>query len=177
MQVAARQQTQHGSGLVDADKGFLVAMAVEPHLNLLVPELLWRDVAFGHFAHDELIEEQTVFGKLLCIRFHVVRYQGWVFVAEGEDAAGLYADEGCILGYYVFQQTHIASGETCCCVETSFRNGGTAALDVVRYLDMVAEAGEQIGEGEAQGGLLVVGEFVGEEVDGAFSGMLDCLNA
>ena len=142
MQVAAWQQAQHGGGLVDAHDGFLVAVAVEPHLKGVWLELVRSDIALGHLAHDKLVEEQTVAAQALGVGAHGFGNQFGVFVAEGEYAAGLYADEGCVVGYLVFQQSHVAPGEVGCCVKTAFGDGGTATLYMSGDFDAVAEVCE-----------------------------------
>ena len=151
-------------GFFDADEGFLVAVAVEPDVEGLGTELFGTDVAPGDFAHDEFVEKETVGGKTGGIVSQLGRDEVGVFVAEGEDAAGFDADKGGVVGDEVAEFEDVFASKFGSEVEASFGDGGTAAFDMVGDDDLIAEGGEESGEGEAETGFLEVGEFVGEEV-------------
>ncbi len=161
---AAFEQAEHGCGFFDADEGFLVAVAVEPDVEGLGTELFGTDVAPGDFAHDEFVEKETVGGKTGGIVSQLGRDEVGVFVAEGEDAAGFDADKGGVVGDEVAEFEDVFASKFGSEVEASFGDGGTAAFDMVGDDDLIAEGGEESGEGEAETGFLEVGEFVGEEV-------------
>ena len=107
----AGQEAEGGSGLVDADQSFLVAVAVEPYFNGVVTEGGGRDAAGGDLAHYELVEKEAVGREGLGHRPHFRWHEIRILVAEAEDARRLDADEGGVGGDDVGEEADIADGE------------------------------------------------------------------
>ena len=142
MQAASGKEAEHGGGFLNAYEGLLVAVAVEPYLQMLGFELLRGDIAFVHFAHDEFVEEQAVLPQPLGIATQVGGHEVGIFVAEGEDATGLDTYEWRVFGDEVFELSHVALGIAGGQKQASFRDGGAAALGMIGNDDTVSQTGK-----------------------------------
>ena len=89
----AAQQREHLDGFLNAYKRFLMTMAVKPDFDRSIFEVVGRDIAFLHFAHEEFVEEQSIVSKLFGFLPHSYWHKVGIFVAEAQDARGFDAHE------------------------------------------------------------------------------------
>ena len=164
MHRSALEQPQHGSRLLHAHKGLLVAVAVQPYLHGLSLKHVGSDAAGGHFTHDKLVVEQGASAQSLGLLAQPRGHQVGIFVAEGEDARRLDAHQHVVALYHGREQFHIFGGQLLGTVQAALGDGGAAALHMARHHHLVAQMGEQTGKSLSELRLLMVGELVGQQV-------------
>ena len=146
---------------------FLVAVAVELDRARGGGEGGGRDVAAVGFAGDEFFEEENAFREGASGGAEIGGDEVGEFVAEAEDRGRFDANEGGVVGDDGREKFDVAGGEAAGVAKEAFGELGAGAVDVIGDDDFVAEAFEKLDRGDADGSVVEIGEFVGEEVDAA----------
>ena len=164
---------EHFRRLSDADEGLLLAVSMQPDIGPDLPESVLPEAPGLEFPDQELVEQEAVTAESLRFGAHFRRDKVGILVPERQDAGRFDAHQGRLGRDDVLQQGHILHGKLPREPQAALGDGCAAAFHMPGNLHSIAQPVQEPDERQAQFSLLVIREFVREEIDLARRRFLD----